>query len=153
MARIPNSEAIPRLKDILEREGVRAALAYINSLSSQRFTALYRFGGKTLHNVCFYDRENPAVTTCEDIPVTASYCAFVRDTGSQFATFDAPEDERLRGHPKQATVRSYCGVPLLDAEGRMFGTVCHFDFAPGIIHPVDVEILECMAGLMRNYGR
>jgi GAF domain-containing protein len=63
---------------------------------------------------------------------------------------DAERDERVRNHPKQATVRSYCGVPLLDRNGKMFGSICHFDFKPGRISDRDVELLEYMARLLQD---
>ncbi|MBA2690795.1 MAG: GAF domain-containing protein [Burkholderiales bacterium] len=150
MNRIPNSDAISNLKRILANDGVRAAVVYLNSLTRHRFTSLYRFDGETLHNLIFYDRENPEIQNCSDIPVLASYCVFVRESRATFATHDAQQDERVGNHPKRKTVQAYCGVPLLDQDGKMFGTICHFDFKPGRIADVDVEFLECMAPLLHK---
>ncbi len=103
-----------------------------------------------LRNAIFYDRENPELDSCEDIPVLASYCVFVRDSGAPFLTKNARHDVRLDNHLKQNTVQSYCGVPLINREGHMFGTICHFDFKPGRIDDLDVELLEYMASLAQS---
>lgn len=145
-----NEEALLELKAAFTRGGVRGAIAFLNSMTPHRFTSLYRFDGPTLQNITFFDRENPNVETCEDIPVEASYCVFVRDLSESFTVQDAERDERVRNHPKQATVQCYCGVPLLDRNGKMFGSICHFDFTPGRISNRDVELLEYMARLLQN---
>jgi GAF domain-containing protein len=88
--------------------------------------------------------------SCEDIPVEASYCVFVRDLSTRFMVQDAERDERVRNHPKKATVQCYCGVPLFDRDGMMFGTICHFDLKPGRIDGRDVKLLEYMARLLQD---
>jgi hypothetical protein len=92
------------LKAVLTSGNVRAAIAYLNSLTAYRFTSLYRFDVGTLRNVTFFDRENPGTTKCEDIPVEASYCVFVRDLNATFLLQDAEHDDRVRAHPKRATI-------------------------------------------------
>lgn len=143
-------DELGRLKAVFARGGVRAALAYLNSLTPQRFTSLYQFDDQTLRNVTFFDREHPAQDRCDDIPVAASYCVFVRDLNCRFLLEHAERDERVTNHPKRAVVQCYCGVPLLDRDGRMFGSICHFDFKPGHIDARDVELLEQMAALLKN---
>jgi GAF domain-containing protein len=138
-----------QLREALSGEGTRAALAFLNSQTSLRFTSLYRFDGEHLRNVTFYDREAPEQESCDTIPVLASYCVFVRDSGMRFATAASLSDRRLDGHPKQLQVQSYCGVPLRDREGRMFGTVCHFDFEPGSVTELDVALMEQLADMLQ----
>lgn len=150
MNRTSNASALPELKEVFAKSGVRAALIFLNSLTPQRFTSLYRFDREILQNLTFYDRECPELDRCEDIPVLASYCVFVRDSGALFKVTDAPKDERVNLHPKQNVVKAYCGVPLLNPDGTMFGTICHFDFKPGRIEDLDVELLEYMATLLRR---
>ena len=103
MSRPSPSEARLQLKDVFARTGVRGAVRFLNSLTSHRFTSLYRFEGATLRNVVFYDRENPGVENCEDIPVEASYCVFVRDLGEKFMIEEAQSDGRVANHPKTGT--------------------------------------------------
>lgn len=145
-----NDEALLQLKAAFAHGGVREAVALLNSLTPHRFTSLYQFDGATLRNITFFDRENPEVESCEDIPVEASYCVFVRDLSTKFMVQDAERDVRVRNHPKQTTVQCYCGVPLLDRDGNMFGSICHFDFKPGRIADRDVELLEYMARLLQH---
>jgi len=149
MQSISFDAAREQLRTQLASGGPRAALAYLNSLTSQRFTSLYRFDGEHLRNITFFDREAPELESCDTIPVLASYCVFVRDAGTRFATSAALEDRRLDGHPKQLQVQSYCGVPLRDREGRMFGSVCHFDFGPGSVSELDVSLMEHLANLLQ----
>ena len=139
---------LQRMREILERDGMRAVLVYLNGLTEHRFTAMYRFDDETLRSTYFYDREFPDVGSCADIPVAASYCVFVRESGRAFATTDAPADARVDGHPKQLAVQSYCGVPLVDANGRMFGTICHFDPRPLELDDEAVALMEAVATLL-----
>ena len=136
------SEHQERFRTILGTLGVRAALRYLNGVSPHRFTALFRFEGGILRNLYLIDKLDPTVERCPDQPVLESYCVYVRDTGRTFLTGDAARDERVRGHPKQATVRSYCGVPLLAPDRGLIGTICHFDFDPVPFAAEDVFLLE-----------
>ena len=113
-----NATVIPRLKKAYSEEGCRSALALLNSLCGLRFTSLYRFTGETLRNITFYDREYPEVNTCDDIPVLASYCVFVRDSGAPFKTENAKSDERAANHPKQETIQTRSGFPCSIAMAR-----------------------------------
>lgn len=146
----PNKDPKSELKRIFNEDGPRAAIVFLNSLAGSRFTSLYRFDGERLRKIIFFDREYPEMDTCEDIPVMASYCVFVRDTGAMFKTVDAKHDARVQNHPKQNTIQSYCGVPLLDREGKMFGSACHFDFKSGGISDMDVELLEQLGYLLMD---
>jgi GAF domain-containing protein len=132
----------------LDRNGVRDALRLLNRLSSHRFTALFRFEGGTLRNLHLIDRSDPSVERTPDQPVLDSYCVYVRRSERTFVTGNSEADERVEGHPKQHSVRSYCGIPLLDERGRLFGTICHFDFAPVAFSDDEVRMLETAAPLI-----
>jgi len=142
--------AVARLREILESEGVRPALRYLNGQSEHRFTAVFRFEGGTLRNLHMIDRLDPAVERCADQPVLDSYCIYVRRTAEKFITADSAHDERVSGHPKQNVVQSYCGIPLLDDDGKLFGTICHFDFEPLPFGDEEVMLLEDVAPLLVN---
>ena len=151
MNRSSKDEAVTELMAAYTDGGLRAAIAFLNSLTDHRFTSVYRFDGGTLRNITFFDRENPSLERCEDIPVEASYCVFVRDLATSFVVQDSEGDERVRDHAKRTTVQSYCGVPLLDRDGKMFGSICHFDLKPGRVDDRDVELLEYMARLLQPH--
>jgi GAF domain-containing protein len=142
-------EVFDQLKAALAAGGLRGAVAFLNALTSARFTSLYRFSGGALQNITFYDRQNPEVDGCEEIPVEASYCVYIRDYSASFSMPDSNADERVRNHPKRQTVQSYCGVPLLDGRDQLIGSICHFDLEPGRTTDQDVELLEYMARLLQ----
>jgi GAF domain-containing protein len=142
------ADSLRQLKEILADQDVRGALIFLNGLSSHRFTAQYRFDDQILHNLYFYDRENPTQKSTPEILTTASYCIFVRNSSDTFAVANAPEDARVHGHPKQQAVQSYCGVPLLGDDGKMFGSICHFDLRPLPISDENVQLLEAVGALL-----
>ncbi|WP_413773983.1 GAF domain-containing protein [Nostoc sp. MG11] len=78
------------------------------------------------------------------------YCVFVRSNRDTFMINDSLQDDRIHGHPKRQEVKSYCGVPLLDENGKMFGTICHFDFRSISISRANVELMEAVAPLLRK---
>jgi GAF domain-containing protein len=138
------------LSRIVKDKGVRSALQFLNRFTSHRFTALYRFDDKTLKNMFFFDRDHPGSEILPDIPVMASYCVFVRDSSRAFKVENSPTDSRTEGHPKRMQIRAYCGVPLMDDEGKMFGTICHFDENPRPTSAEDFELMEEMAKLLQH---
>ncbi|MCC6426527.1 MAG: GAF domain-containing protein [Phycisphaerales bacterium] len=143
--------ASAELKAIYLSSGVRAALGFLNGLTSHRFTALYRFDDQMLTNLYFFDRHDPSATSSPQIPVLASYCVFVRSSSQMFRTVDALRDERVADHPKRQQIQSYCGVPLCDESGRVFGTICHFDFDPMGISDAIVALMEFMGALLSKH--
>lgn len=142
--------ALAEMRVVHQRAGTRAVLQYLNSLTAHRFTALYRFDDDMLQNLYFFDRNQPDMQTCPTIPVMASYCIFVRTRRQTFVTLDSLEDERVSGHCKRFEVRSYCGVPLVDENGQMFGTICHFDVQPLPISNENVALMEAVAQLLKG---
>lgn len=144
--------ALQRLRALMRAGDVRGALALLNARTAHRFTSLYRFDGDTLRNVWFFDCEHPERETVDDIPVLASYCVFVREREATFRVDDADADSRVAGHPKREQIRAYCGVPLLDDMGRMFGTICHFDFRPLAISDENVALMEALAPMLQRYS-
>jgi GAF domain-containing protein len=144
------TETMSLLRSTLRREGVRGVVMHLNKLTEHRFTSLYRFDRDRLESLCFYDRENPAQLSTPSIPILASYCVFVRDSGRPFAVDDSLLDARVRGHPKELLVRSYCGVPLIGEDHRVFGSVCHFDLEPRAMSGGNLELLEAVATLLNE---
>lgn len=117
MSRLSNQQTLPLLKSILSSRGIRAALIFLNRLTEHRFSSLYRFDDDVLRNIYFYDRENPTVESSPNIPVMASYCVFVRNSGQKFTLKNSLNDERVHNHPAQQKIQSYCGVPLINQYG------------------------------------
>lgn len=139
---------LQQMKALRDSGGPRSVLIYLNEQSPHRFSAMFRFAGSQLKSVCFYDRERPELESCPEIPITASYCVFVRNGKQTFSTTDSLSDERVNGHPKQLEIRSYIGVPLVDVSGEMFGTVCHFDTLPRPLDNQSIELMEALGSIL-----
>lgn len=76
--------------------------------------------------------------------------AFVRHSDGTFTVSNSMEDVRLEHHSKRTIVRSYCGVPLHNEAGKVFGTICHFDFHPMPITDSIIELMEALAPLLEH---
>jgi GAF domain-containing protein len=139
---------LQQMKALRDTAGARSVLIYLNELAPHRFSAMFRFEGSRLKSVCFYDRERPELDSCPEIPITTSYCVFVRNSEQTFSTVDSHTDNRVTGHPKQFEIRSYVGVPLLDVSGEMFGTICHFDMLPQTINSQNIELMEAVGTIL-----
>lgn len=146
------NDIIEELKTTLARDGLHSAIASLNARTECRFTSMYRFDGKMLRNLTFYDRANAAAEPPEDIPVEASYCVYVRDLHRPFHVEDSLEDIRVGKHPKCREIRSYYGVPLEDSDGVVFGTLCHFDVNPVPISAENIALMEEFAKVVGRSG-
>ena len=138
---VPTAEAFAAFERALHGSGARAALAYLVSLTRYRFIGTFRFSGGMANAAIHYDRENPDLTRIDAVPESATYCCFVRDSKGSFTTVDALEDPRLAQHVARDAVRAYCGVPVMDAEGRLLGTLCHYDQVPRNADELDMPLL------------
>ena len=136
----------------LEASGVRAALAYLLGLTDYRFISIFRFENGKANAAVYYDRENPQVLGADEVPDTATYCCYVRDSGGAFMTAKAMEDPRLEHHPARALVSAYCGVPVMDPEGLLIGTLCHYDLVPRDLNQVDMELMVQVASTLAYGG-
>jgi GAF domain-containing protein len=145
-------QAFAIFSQTLQASGVRPALAYLLSLTNYRFISIFRFENGKANSVVHFDRENPQVLASEEVPDTATYCCYVRDSGGAFTTANALEDTRLASHPARETVLAYCGVPIMDPEGRIMGTLCHYDVVPRDPQQVDLLLLLQVASALAYGG-
>jgi GAF domain-containing protein len=136
-----------QFKSLLQDQGIYEALRFINSTSVHRFTALYAIEGPILRNICLVDKEDEAIRQMDSIKVVDSYCLYVRNSNQKFITPNSLEDPRVAGHPKQASIQSYCGIPLVSARA-MLGTLCHFDFVPLAYTEDEVLLLEMISPIL-----
>ena len=135
----------------LQASGVRPALAYLLGLTDYRFISIFRFENGQANAAVYFDRENPQVLGADEVPDTATYCCYVRDSGGAFTTANAMADPRLEHHPARASVSAYCGVPVMDPEGVLIGTLCHYDVVPRDLQQVDMELMVQVASALA-YG-
>lgn len=150
-SRSNTKQAFERFASILQASGVRDALAYLVGLSDYRFIGIFRFQGGKATAAVHYDKADPSALRSAEVPDTATYCCFIRDSGGAFSTADAMADERLRDHVAREAVRAYCGVPVMDAEGHLLGTLCHYDVVPRDPEQLDLQLLLQVASALA-YG-
>jgi GAF domain-containing protein len=142
-----------QLRDIFARDGLRAAVIHLNRRTNHRFTAVLQFGPAMLNSICFYDRDHPETTSCDDIPEEASYCVLVKRRKAPLVIGNAPEDPRVVDHPARQQVQAYCGFPLTDDEGTVIGTLCHFDVQPRPVDHDPLDLMRVLADLLHPRGR
>lgn len=116
----------------LQAFGVRAALAYLLGLTDYRFISIFRFENGQANAAVYYDRENPQLLGVDEVPDTASYCCYVRDSGGAFMTANAMQDLRL--------------------EGVLIGTLCHCDVVPRDLQQIDMELMVQVASALAYGG-
>jgi PAS domain S-box-containing protein len=131
---MPLSEVKPALDRLTRVAGrlLRAPVVQVNLITEDEQVPVSFFGN---------ERWGQAV------PLTHSYCIQVVVSGKPLVINDANRDERVRDHPAtaEAGIRSYLGVPLTTAEGRVLGTLCVVAFEPRRWAEDDIRILEDLA--------
>ncbi len=137
-------------REKLETEGVRESLALLLGLTDYRFIGIWRFNEGRANAAVHFDRENPAVMHTEEVPASATYCCYVRDSKGAFVTAHAMLDPRTEGHPARDVVATYCGVPLMDPEGNILGTLCYYDFVPRDPEQIDLELMIEVASALTH---
>jgi GAF domain-containing protein len=85
----------------------------------------------------------------ESFPVDESYCKRVLDGRIPEAVPDARAEDATRDLPAttEAGVGTYCAVPLVLSDGRLYGTLCC------VSHEPDPWLRERDLGLMRRTAR
>ena len=135
-------------RSTLKARGVRDALAYLVGLTDYRFIGIWRFQDGMANAAVHFDKLNPSEVEAQEVPDNATYCCFVRDSKGAFMTAEAMLDPRTEGHPARGMVASYCGVPIMDAEGVLLGTLCHYDLEPRDPAQIDLELMLAAASTL-----
>lgn len=133
-------------QDLLHRQGVHAALNYLNSRTPHRYTGIFRFDGPTLRNEALFDRNQLHVTQSEPVPLAVTYCSLVGRQQAPLQILDAATD--LQAQAIDTPVVSYCGVLIRDAQGMPYGTLCHYDLQRCQERTADLPLLEAAATLL-----
>lgn len=152
--RAPSSVAriSAEIGQMLSSAKVVPALAYLNARTRFRFTGIYRVEPPFLRNLHLFDRENPTLNVSGNVcALEDTYCSITASGGRGFATPDAPADRRLNEHAARHSVISYCGIPIRLEDGRVWGTLCHFDVRPRLIPRAEVPVLESVVTLFAEW--
>lgn len=140
------------LENILNRDGLKAGLAWLNSRVPHRFTAVYLLDSLVLKSREVVDKDGEAATppVLMEVPLETSFCQYVLRDG-QFITGDSGLDNRLDGHPYQGVMGSYVGLPLQGNADSLMGTFCHFDFENRQLPDDEFAFLQRVARLLPRY--
>jgi GAF domain-containing protein len=137
---------------ILRTQGLAGGLAFLNDGVPHRYTAVYRYAGLILKNVCLHDalgkRQPPFLSA---LPLNKSVAQFIKP-GTPFRTDDSSKDPRFEGHPYEGFLLSYHGTALVAPRGHLWGILCHFDFAPMPLSDRAFELLESVAPIVAAFA-
>jgi GAF domain-containing protein len=149
---VASAEAMAReCVRMLEQSGPMTVLRVLNSRTRFRFSGIYRADPPLLRNLFMYDRENPTLNVSGEVShLDETYCALVCGDERPFATESSAADVRLVQHAARECVRSYCGVPIRSASGRVWGTLCHYDVRPRLVQSTEIAVLERVAALLTS---
>lgn len=143
------SDPIDNFKQVLQSQGVAAALRFLNARAPHRFTGVFRFEPPFLRNLYLADAWDPAAAPIAPAPLEQTFCGLVGRTRQPFLTPNMRVDPRLEGHPlRHQSVESYCGVLVRDQKGQAVGSLCHFDTQPCDIAVQELEFLEAAADIL-----
>lgn len=140
-----DQDKMDEFRTAYESGGLEGGLRYLNSFVQHRFTALYQLSGGLLKNIVLIDKQGEATPEAlQEVTLEESLCQFaIRD--GQFKTTNTPKDQRLDGHPFQGVVMAYHGVPVLNRQGVLFGSLCHLDEEKRSLSDPDFELLQYAA--------
>ena len=136
----------------LERDGLRGAVHELNQTVPHRYTGIFIAEGLSLRNVALSDKQVAAPEPWPPFPLGDSFCSLIVHAGDPLLVREARVDPRddVKSHPAGNIVQAYCGVPLLDSEGRVLGTLCHFDETPSAVD-VDLALMLQVSVLLAPY--
>lgn len=143
-AKLEASLVANEFSSIVADTGLSQAISYLNALTPFRFTGIYRFEGLEIVNVFLFDREGDQAPEGTRSRVADTYCLWIQETLSVVRMSNAMSDPRAREHSKREEVRSYCGGPIIDQAGNLFGTICHFDY---VAHPISTSVMPTLAAV------
>jgi GAF domain-containing protein len=135
----------------LEQDGILAGLRFLNGRVAHRCSAIYRLQHLTARNLYFHDREGALLPSAfGTVPLGDGFCQHALREGF-FLTDDTRTDSRVDGSPFKGVVIAYHGLPLRDKVGRLFGSLCHFDFVPRTLPDEELEVLQEAARVLPAY--
>jgi GAF domain-containing protein len=142
---------VEHLRSVVTQGGLVAGLQYLNDPIQHRYTGVYRLGQGLLRNIELFDKAAKVKPEfLMEVPLGDSFCQFVLRDGV-FRTDRSGQDDRLEGHKYQGVLLSYHGVPVLDNQGELFGTLYHFDAAQRTLADEDFAFLQQAARVLPGH--
>lgn len=121
-----DSSPLANFEAILQKQGLKAGLRFLNERVPHRYTSVYRLSQQRLRRLGFVDKLGGHGAELAELPFKDSFCEITVREG-HFATTESASDGRLAGNPYQSMVGSYVGLPLVSPSDGLFGTFCHYD--------------------------
>jgi len=63
-------------------------------------------------------------------------------------TANAMLEARTKDHPQREIIPANCGIPIMDAEGVILGTLCHYDVVPRDPEQIDLPLMLSVASAL-----
>lgn len=145
-----NSTALSELQDVLDHQGLDAALLSLNARVPHRYTALYRISEAYLRRLGFIDKEGGPGLEFPEVPFKDSFCELATQHPPLRIT-DVATDSRLTDYPNPGLLMSYVGLPLSVGPGALYGTLCHFDTNPHSLSDAELLFLEQASELLLRF--
>lgn len=133
--------------ELMERKNLHAAVTYLNSRTPHRFSAVYKFEGEVLKNICLVDKFDPSIKESENRLISNSYCSLLTSLMSIDMISNIPEENRKLA----SQVEAYGGVLIMDEFGNPYGSLCHYDLKRCEVNTNDIPLLKKVAPLVYKY--
>ncbi len=137
-------------------------LHLLDSPAEERFDRITRLTSNSLQlnhaAVSLIDADRQWFKSCTGLDITqtsrdVAFCSHAILDEQPLIVPDAREDERFKNNPLvtgEPYIRFYASIPLRAPDGHNVGTLCVFDPEPREIKPVEMEILEDLAGIAES---
>ncbi len=145
-----DSTALSELRDVLDIQGLDAALLFLNARVPHRYTAVYRLSEAYLRRLGFVDKEGGPGLGFAEVPFKDSFCELAVQAPPLLVT-DVVTDPRLQGYPNPGLMMSYIGLPLSVGPGALYGTLCHYDTSPHPLSDAELAFLEQASDLLLRF--
>lgn len=145
-----SSPALSELKDVLDSEGLDAALKFLNARVPHRYTAVYQLRDAWLRRLGFSDKEGGPGAEFAEVPFTTSFCEVAVREPPLLLT-DTATDPRLPTLPSPGQLISYVGLPLSLKPGALYGTLCHYDISAHPLGDAELAFLERASELLLQF--
>jgi len=144
------SSILQEYRLLLETHGP-AGLNFLNSRVPHRYTGIFRLHEGALYATFLHDKLGEVIPEfLQVVPLQDSFCHLTMREGV-FRTADSTHETSLDGHKYQGVLRSYIGLPLVDNQGALYGTICHFDEQALVLADTEFEIFRKASKLLPGY--
>jgi DNA-binding NarL/FixJ family response regulator/signal transduction histidine kinase len=133
-------------------ELIDATLRLISDTTGAQLAMIHRLDGEVIVVTHMHDRIGLGVRPPVTVPRAATFCDRVLATLSPLIVLDA-DQEPYRHLPGKQLVgtKSYIGVPIVLAGGRVYGTLCAHDRRSLALGPEQVDLLLVLARIVASH--